>query len=193
MIRHATIALGLLASTISSSALHYPSYPWLYPFSSWSDAHDDGDLWQPDVGSKWQIMIKNNLSVSLEHPLQPDDVDIWDIDLFNTPIEVISGLRRQGKKVICYFSAGSGEDWRPDYSLFVAEDLGEPLGCWPGEKWLNVRSNKVWEIMKARIKMANEKGCDAIDPDNIGKDTFLTTEKSNKTRCRWVLQWRRWL
>jgi hypothetical protein len=135
------------------------------------------DVWQPSVASKWQIVIKNNISVSLQDTLQPADVGIWDLDLFNTPVDVISGLHNLGKKVICYFSAGSGENWRPDYSEFPAADLGEDLGCWPGEKWLNVKSEAVWDVMAKRIALASQKGCDGVDPDNMGKTTLLSTLK----------------
>jgi hypothetical protein len=32
---------------------------------------------------------------------------------------------------------------------------------------VNVKSDSVWEIMKSRIALAAEKGCDGIDPDNV--------------------------
>lgn len=72
-----------------------------------------------------------------------------------------------GKKIICYFSAGTSEVWRPDYHLFKVQDQGANLPLWPGEKWLNVRSPDVWQIMQRRIKFAGQQGCDAIDPDNM--------------------------
>jgi len=147
-----TVALGLLTQHAYSHIAPVPA---------------KRDLWQPSVASKWQIMIKNNISISLQDTLTPADVNIWDIDLFNTPADVISGLHGLGKKVICYFSAGSGEDWRPDYSQIPAADLGQDLGCWPGEKWLNVRSEAVWNVMAKRIALASQKGCDGVDPDNM--------------------------
>jgi hypothetical protein len=125
-------------------------------------------LWQPAVGTKWQIIISNNISVDTDAPLVPDDTPIWDIDLFNTPKEDIDGLKQQGKKVLCYFSAGTGEDWRPDYNTIPTADLGDQLGCWPGEKYLNIRSDAVWDVMNIRLQLAWAKGCDAVDPDNMG-------------------------
>jgi hypothetical protein len=38
---------------------------------------------------------------------------------------------------------------------------------WAGERWLNTKSASVWNIMKNRIALAAEKGCDGIDPDNV--------------------------
>jgi hypothetical protein len=65
--------------------------------------------------------------------------------------------------------AGTSEDWRPDYSSFQDVDKGSGLPDWHGEKWLDIRSASVWAVMANRIKMASDKGCDAIDPDNMGK------------------------
>ncbi|KAF2668764.1 family 114 glycoside hydrolase, partial [Microthyrium microscopicum] len=68
---------------------------------------------------------------------------------------------------ICYYSAGSAENWRSDYGSFSSSDKGEGLQGWAGENWLNIRSNNVLNVMKKRIDLASQKGCDAIDPDNM--------------------------
>jgi hypothetical protein len=138
-------------------------------------------LWQPQVAEPFQIILSGEPDTNVK--LMPDHVNIFDIDLFNTPASTIKELRRQNKKVICYFSAGSSEDWRPDYRRFSTSDKGGPIpkddkgtSVWEGEKWLNIKNPRpnsgklpnVWEIMRDRIKLAGEKGCDAIDPDNTG-------------------------
>ncbi|GAB1198903.1 hypothetical protein APSETT444_008233 [Aspergillus pseudonomiae] len=117
--------------------------------------------WQPAVGSKWQIELLyalNDTSV---------DADIYDIDLFNNDKSTISELQQQGRKVICYFSAGSYENWRPDKDKFKDSDMGKTLDGWPDEKWLNLNSKNVRSIMTSRLDMAVEKGCDGVDPDNV--------------------------
>ena len=39
---------------------------------------------------------------------------------------------------------------------------------WPGEKWLDIsKINELQPIMSARMTMAKENGCDAVDPDNV--------------------------
>jgi hypothetical protein len=139
------------------------------------------NLWQPAVGVKWQIIISNNISVDTSVPLVPKNTPVWDIDLFNTPKDVFTSLHEQGKKIICYFSAGTGESWRPDYNQFLPSDLGDQLGCWPGEKFLNINSQNVWNIMANRIKMASDKGCDAIDPDDMGKSPISIRGKYSLT------------
>ena len=46
---------------------------------------------------------------------------MYDIDLFDAPQEVIDQLNGDGRVVICYFSAGTYEDWRPDKDSFPEE------------------------------------------------------------------------
>ncbi|KYF60689.1 endo alpha-1,4 polygalactosaminidase [Sorangium cellulosum] len=92
---------------------------------------------------------------------------MYDIDLFDTPQATIDALRAAGKKVICYFSAGSSEDWRSDASRFPAAALGNPLDGWPGERWLDTRSAGVRDVMKARLDLAVQKRCDGVEPDNV--------------------------
>jgi hypothetical protein len=134
-------------------------------------------VWSPEVGSSYQIVITNILNIAAG--LQPN-VEVFDIDLFETPADTISQLHALGKKVICYFSAGTSEDWRPDWASFKEEDKGACLPQWPGERWLNVRSADVWSVMQSRIKLASDKGCDAIDPDNMGKrPTSAHTDSTN--------------
>jgi len=65
---------------------------------------------------------------------------MYDIDLFEAPIETIDALKAAGRAVICYFSAGSREDWRPDADAFPAEDIGSALVGWEGENWVDVTS-----------------------------------------------------
>jgi len=94
------------------------------------------------------------------------DVDIYDIDLFLTPKSTIDTLHKLGKKVICYFSAGSYEPDRPDSGQFKESDMGKELKGWPKERWLNLNSENIGNIMDKRMALAQEKGCDAVDPDN---------------------------
>jgi len=118
-------------------------------------------IWQPAVGSHWQIEI--------DHPLTNTalNVPVYIIDLFDNSATTIASLHRLGRKVICYFSAGTYEDWRPDASSFRSTDFGNSLDDWPGERWLNTKSTNVRNVMSARLSLAASKGCDGVDPDNI--------------------------
>jgi hypothetical protein len=123
--------------------------------------------WTPKVNDTWQIILSHPPLLSPSATSIKPDVSIFDIDLFDTPSATIQQLHSLGKKVICYFSAGSYEDWRSDAKDFKSEDTGKPLDGWPGEKWLKLGSDNVRAIMKNRMEMAKEKGCDGIDPDNV--------------------------
>jgi hypothetical protein len=115
-----------------------------------------------------QMILSGWPDIDVEKPTVAPNIPTYDIDLFDTPNTTVKQLHKLGKKVVCYFSAGTAEDWRPDYKSFKEEDLGAPLPLWPGERYLNIRSKNVWNIMSKRIQLAKAKGCDAIDPDNMG-------------------------
>ncbi|KAH7127979.1 endo alpha-1,4 polygalactosaminidase precursor [Dactylonectria estremocensis] len=123
--------------------------------------------WIPAVGTSWQIVLKEPLQIDPAQPAISPDVEVYVIDLFDNSAETIAALHSLGKKVICYFSAGTYEEWRPDASEFAKADLGKAMDDWPGERWLDLKSENVRNIMAKRIKLAAEKGCDAIDPDNV--------------------------
>ncbi|KAF2751548.1 glycoside hydrolase family 114 protein [Sporormia fimetaria CBS 119925] len=118
--------------------------------------------WKPAVGDKWYIMLQADLGI-----ITTEDVKVIDLDLFDRSEEWINGLHKNGKKVICYFSAGSYEPWRPDAGDFKDEDIGAVMDGWPDEKWLRIGSKNVRKIMAKRIELAHQKGCDAVDPDNV--------------------------
>lgn len=103
----------------------------------------------------------------LSGKLQTPDRLVYAIDLFDTSQATISHLKSQGRIVVCYFSAGSWEDWRADAALFPQEALGAQLDGWPGERWLDIRQPGVRTLMAQRMRLAAEKGCDAVEPDNI--------------------------
>lgn len=112
------------------------------------------------AGTSFHLQLQG--AVKLDHPGK-----LYDIDLYDTTESTIAGLKDQGKTVICYFSAGSYEDWRIDAALFPKAALGNNLDGWAGEKWLDVRNTAVRKIMSDRISLAKKKGCDGVDPDNV--------------------------
>jgi hypothetical protein len=125
------------------------------------------NIWQPPGGATWQIVLQGPIKLDTTATSITPDVDIYDIDLFTNNQSTIDTLHRLGKKVICYFSAGSFEPGRPDSNDFKESDKGKGLDGWPGERWLNLNSDNVRTIMRKRIELAAKKKCDAIDPDNV--------------------------
>ncbi len=125
-------------------------------------ASPDGDWWQPVPGTSWQWQLDGS-------EIDPSfDVAMYDIDLFEASPDTIAQLHGDGRVVICYFSAGSWEEWRPDATDFPKDVIGAPLDGWPGEYWLDVRQlDALASVMLARLDLAVEKGCDGVEPDNV--------------------------
>lgn len=113
----------------------------------------------PKVNTSWQWQLTGTLNLNY-------NVEIYDVDLFDTSKKTIRLLHKKGKKVICYLSAGSYENWRADAHQFSEAMKGKKMDGWD-ELWLDIRNPQLKSIMSARIKLAQEKGCDGIEADNI--------------------------
>lgn len=119
------------------------------------------ELWLPPLGSSFAWQLTGEINASLP-------AAIYDLDAFETEASLISGLHAAGKKVFCYISVGSWEDWRPDASDFPSEVIGKDYEGWEGEKWLDIRQiETLAPIMRARLDMCAAKGFDGVEPDNI--------------------------
>jgi len=131
------------------------------------EKREAGAWYQPTSATTWQWQLTGSINTSYT-------VDVYDLDLFDTPASLIDDLHSQGKKVICYFSAGSYENWRPDAGDFDTSILGNNLAGWPGEKWLDIRSASLQSIMTSRLDLAVQKNCDGVEPDNMDAYTNNT-------------------
>lgn len=94
-------------------------------------------------------------------------VAAYDVDGENASASTVSTLHTNGKKVVCYYSAGTYEPGRSDSASFAAADKGSAVQGWPGEFWLDTRSANVRSIMVARMQACKNKGFDAVEPDNV--------------------------
>ena len=129
---------------------------------------------QPCVGcyvpapvTSWQLQLQGRIKETVPATL-------FDVDLFDTPTATIARLHAAGRKVACYFSAGSFEDWRSDAARFPTAVKGLGNG-WPGEQWLDVRRlDLLGPIMLARLDLCRQKGFDSADPDNVDGFTNAT-------------------
>lgn len=120
----------------------------------------DPEHYQPPVDTSWHLQLQGTPRLDVQARL-------YELDLFDTSSQTITALHAQQRKLLCYFSAGSLEDWRPDASSFPSSVQGESLADWPGETWLDIRSNTVRDLMRKRLQLARDKGCDGVDPDNV--------------------------
>lgn len=115
----------------------------------------------PEPGLSWQIQYVGEIDLDV-------DVQVYNLDLFETSAEDIQYLHGKGISVICYLNAGSWEDWRPDSDAFPESVLGKDYEGWPGECWLDIRQvDLLAPIMTARLDLCAEKGFDGVDPDNL--------------------------
>lgn len=142
-----------------------------------------GSWYRPPVSVTWQWQIEGNLNTSYS-------VALYDVDLFDTRNTTIQNLQQSGIKVVCYFSAGSYEDYRDDKDLFLPNTLGSTLDGWADERWLDIRSANVHSIMKKRLDIAKNKGCDGVEPDNMdgytNKSGFNLTSQDQLAYNRFI-------
>jgi endo-alpha-1,4-polygalactosaminidase (GH114 family) len=120
-----------------------------------------GGIWQPQPITSWQWQLSGTVNQSF-------NVQMYDIDMFDNHASVVAALHAQRRKVICYISAGTWEDWRSDANQFPPSVIGNPDAGWPGEKWLDIRRIDILgPIMQARMDQCKLKGFDGLEPDNI--------------------------
>lgn len=61
------------------------------------------------------------------------DVSLYDIDI-SYPKSVVADLQSEGKKVMCYISGGTSEDFRDDINLFPEEVQGGIVSFGEGDE-----------------------------------------------------------
>jgi hypothetical protein len=114
----------------------------------------------PDLQTSWQWQLQGSVDTSV-------DVQMYDIDGFEARANLVTQLHDDGRKVVCYLSAGSWANFRPDEADFPDSVLGRSNG-WPGERWLDIRKLRVLRpMMQARLDMCQAKGFDAVEFDNV--------------------------
>jgi hypothetical protein len=115
--------------------------------------------WHPPQQLTWYWQLSGTPAV------QP--VQATDVDGFDTSAATVAAFHARGQRMICYIDVGTAENWRSDYASFPSSVLGATNG-WPGEQWLDIRQLSVLEpIMTARLQMCQQKGFDAVEPDNM--------------------------
>lgn len=72
---------------------------------------------------------------------------VYAIDLFDNTPDTVAAIRARGDYPVCYFSAGTAEDYRPDYGELLPSDLGAALPDYPQERYVDVTSTNVRRIM----------------------------------------------
>jgi hypothetical protein len=119
-------------------------------------------FWKPQAGTTFSIIL------SASPLIVTTPATAVDLDLFETRASTVSDLKRRGKRAICYMSAGSWENWRPDQGAFPKIIIGKAYAGWAGERWLDIRRIDLLAApMRARLDRCKAKGFAAVDPDNV--------------------------
>jgi len=141
-----------------------------------------GDWWHPGVATTWQWQLQGPVDTRYA-------VDAYDVDLAETPDRVLDRLHAGGRRVVCYFSAGTWESFRPGPPPPAAA-LGRALPDYPDERWLDVRRPEVRALVAERLDRARARGCDGVEPDNVdgyANDTgFPLTAADQLAFLRWL-------
>ena len=142
------------------------------------------EYWKPRAGASWQWQLSESVGTPL-------DVEVYDID-WEADAAIVEKLHAAGIKVVCYVSVGSWEDFRPDAADFPADVIGRDYEGWPGEKYVDIRSATLRDIISARFDTCRAKGFDAIEPDNqdvyeLGAASgFPLTEQDGVEYGKWL-------
>ena len=151
------LAIPVVAAALATPAVAAPSAGLRVALP---DATPCEGCWVPEPGTAWQWQLQGAIDTSV-------DVAMYDVDGFETSGATVQDLQDAGRAVVCYLSAGSWEDWRPDAHRFPASVLGASNG-WPGERWLDIRRLRVLgPIMQARLDVCAAKGFDGVEFDNV--------------------------
>jgi endo-alpha-1,4-polygalactosaminidase (GH114 family) len=169
-------------------------------------AADSSNIWHPKPGTTWYWQLQKPVDTSV-------DAEVYDIDLFDNTKQLVEELHEKDRKVICYINVGAYEDWREDSKKFTTDGedpkpdqsnldrqiVGkryekEDGGYWEGEYWLNIKEEKVRNIMKERFKECKNRGFDGVEPDNIDsynppeKTGFNITRKDQIDYDKWLVK-----
>jgi len=179
-------ALGTLADYISPTGeikvrLSAPNKPYVTAIDSEFVEIAHGALpvnpgWHPPLGTRWQYELQPPVDTTVTGIAwqggatvapQAFDIDLYEADGVTPASATVAQIHALGAKAICYVSAGSWEDWRPDAAAYPAVVKGRSNG-WPGEKWVDIRRLDILlPILSARVDACVAAGFDSVEFDNV--------------------------
>lgn len=114
----------------------------------------------PAMDVSWNARLDD--AVDIDEPAQ-----LFYLDVDWQPESDLAALRAAGRHYLCYLSAGTYEEFRQDKDEFPEAVIGNALLDFPNERWLDVRSTAVREIMARRIQNLAAKGCAGVPPSSL--------------------------
>ncbi len=78
------------------------------------------ERWRPQPGLDWQVQFSGEIDANV-------DVDVFDLDAFETDASLVEALHDDGRRVVYYVNAGAWENWRPDADRYPAASRASVL------------------------------------------------------------------
>ena len=177
-----TFFITMLSACVSAST-EVPSTPAIAPVITPTNTLPA--YWSPSPSDSFQLQLSDY------PPDLSSEAEVYELDLYDTPQNVIDSLHETGRRVICYINVGAWEEYRPDAGAFPDAVIGKKYIGWEGERWLDIGNYESFSgLISARFALAASKGCDGIDPDNINgfqQDTgFPITPQDQLTYNIWL-------
>lgn len=125
--------------------------------------------WHPGPLSSWQYDLDWPVAV----PTNVGSVQVYDIDYDGAEqgseaqvTGLVSRIHASGGHAICYLETGAWENYRPDASQYPASVLGNSMGAYPDERYVDIRQWSVLEpILEARFRQCKAEGFDGVETD----------------------------
>jgi hypothetical protein len=116
---------------------------------------------RPPPDAQWQYQLQGRVDRS-------NPARVFDVDGATTPQATVRALQRDGRYLVCYFSAGTYESFRSDSRGLPPGVRGLPVAGFPDERWLDIRRlGAIAPVLRARMRTCARKGFDAVEPDNV--------------------------
>jgi len=118
--------------------------------------------WKPTPGLTWNYVLGAKVDITIEK------AQVLDVD-YETHPDTIKKYHNYGKRVVCYFSGGTIEDFRDDYKNYLAVSglVRNTYDDWDNERWLDFRKEGIKPLIIKRMRKAINNGCDALEVDNL--------------------------
>ena len=117
-------------------------------------------VWVPAEDARWLARLDGAINVD-------NSADFFYLDPQQQPADDLTSLHEQGRRYLCYLSAGTVESFRDDADLFPRHAVGNVVPDFPNERWLDLRDAEVRALMAKRIVALAEAGCDGVAPASL--------------------------
>ena len=118
------------------------------------------NVWVPAEAARWLARLDGAVNIE-------EAADFFYLDPEQQPAEDLTSLHEQGRRYLCYLSAGTVESFRDDADSFPDHAVGNVVSAFPNERWLDLRDPEVRALMAKRIVALAGAGCDGVAPASL--------------------------